>query len=432
MKHEHLVVDILIHLQELTVGRLLTEDGAPNVAAIRSVFEGTDEDGDNFISFPELKEFLYEIRFRKSHWEKDKKLAEVMKEFDLDGDNKITMDEFVEVFTKWLDETKRTMDKQYHSVKSLKDLYKIFQPWIQNKRKEDEMKKQLMSEIIGHVQRSALGSLFTEDETPDISAVKRLFESIDLDRDNCITQEELKEVIVKINLGKIPWDEDEIVRKIMEELDVNRDQVLSEEEFTSGLLKWFNTQLAPNSTEDDHDHDLYQKKWDEIEMLVKEEKSIKKCVWAWTKAIMLLVVGIVMLALLAEPLIQSVHNFSKSANIPSFFISFMLVPLATNARGAISAIKAASRKKARTTSLAFSEIYGGVFMNNLLGFSVLLSLIYLCGLSWRFSAQLLIVLIVTAVTGFTASFNSTFPVWKSLVAYLLYPLSLLLVYVMHI
>lgn len=49
----------------------------------------------------------------------------------------------------------------------------IFQPWIKNKRKEHEMKKQLMSEIIGHVQRSALGSLFTEDGTPDISAVKR-------------------------------------------------------------------------------------------------------------------------------------------------------------------------------------------------------------------------------------------------------------------
>lgn len=71
-------------------------------------------------------------------------------------------------------------------------------------------------------------------------------------------------------------------------------------------------------------------------------------------------------------------------------------------------------------------------MNNLLGFSVLLSLIYFCGLSWRFSAEVLIVLIVSAVTGFTASFNTTFPVWKSFVAYLLYPLSLLLVYVMNI
>lgn len=79
----------------------------------------------------------------------------------------------------------------------------------------------------------------------------------------------------------------------------------------------------------------------------------------------------------------------------------------------------------------FMQIYGGVLMNNLLGFSVLLSLIYFCGLSWRFSAEVLIVLIVSVVTGLLASFNSTFPIWKSFVAYALYPLSLLLVYIVH-
>lgn len=34
MKHEHLVVDILKHLQNQAIGKLLTEDGALNVPAI--------------------------------------------------------------------------------------------------------------------------------------------------------------------------------------------------------------------------------------------------------------------------------------------------------------------------------------------------------------------------------------------------------------
>ena len=89
--------------------------------------------------------------------------------------------------------------------------------------------------------------------------------------------------------------------------------------------------------------------------LVKK-KAAKTSIWEWTKAITLLVVGIVMLALLAEPLIESVHSLSTSANIPPFFVAFVLVPLATNARVAISAIKSASRKKARTTSLTLSEV----------------------------------------------------------------------------
>ncbi|KAL7203343.1 hypothetical protein ACSBR2_016602 [Camellia fascicularis] len=40
----------------------------------------------------------------------------------------ITMDEFVNRFTKWLDDAKRSMDKEYHSVKSLKDLYQLGTP----------------------------------------------------------------------------------------------------------------------------------------------------------------------------------------------------------------------------------------------------------------------------------------------------------------
>uniref|UniRef100_A0A5B6YKW4 Sodium/calcium exchanger membrane region domain-containing protein n=1 Tax=Davidia involucrata TaxID=16924 RepID=A0A5B6YKW4_DAVIN len=175
---------------------------------------------------------------------------------------------------------------------------------------------------------------------------------------------------------------------------------------------------------------IVQRTWKETDNLV-EERSVERSPWAWIKAIMLLVVGIVILAVLAEPLIQSVQNFSKKARLPSFFVSFILVPLATNARIATSAISAASRKKPRTTSLTFSEIYGGVFMNNILGFSVLLSIMYFRGLSWDFSAEMLTVLIVCAIMGIAASFSSTFPVWTSFIAYLLYPLSLLLVYLLE-
>lgn len=98
-----------------------------------------------------------------------------------------------------------------------------------------------------------------------------------------------------------------------------------------------------------------QKTWEQTDLLL-EDKSIRRSLLAWTKATFLLVLGIAMLGVLAEPLIESVQNFSKAANLPSFFISFILVPLATNARIAISAIKEARRKKPRTTSLTFSEV----------------------------------------------------------------------------
>jgi len=94
-------------------------------------------------------------------------------------------------------------------------------------------------------------------------------------------------------------------------------------------------------------------------MVVEErqrEAVVDKSRWAWFKAILYVVLGIAMLSILAEPLTESVHNFSNSVGLNPFLMSFILVPLATNAREATSAIKEASHKKPRTTSLAISEV----------------------------------------------------------------------------
>lgn len=104
---------------------------------------------------------------------------------------------------------------------------------------------------------------------------------------------------------------------------------------------------------------IVHKTWEEADILVEENQSkavVDKSIWAWFKAIMHVVLGIAMLSILAEPLIESVKNFSNSAGVHPFFISFILIPLATNAREATSAIREVSHKKPRNTSLAISEV----------------------------------------------------------------------------
>lgn len=76
------------------------------------------------------------------------------------------------------------------------------------------------------------------------------------------------------------------------------------------------------------------------------------------------------------------------------------------------------------------QIYDAVFMNNVLGFSVLLSIVHIRGLTWHFSAEVMAVLIVCSIMGLIATLRSKFPVWVMFVAYMLYPLSLILVYVL--
>ncbi|KAJ0522685.1 putative EF-hand domain pair protein CML [Helianthus annuus] len=428
VKHEHLVVDILKHLQEHTTEKLLTEDGSANLAAIKSFFTKIDQDGDSYISFSELKELLQDIKFRQLSWNKDKTMEEILKEFDKDSDCKVSMEEFVDRFTKWLDETKGAVDNRpYRSVSSWKDLYQIVQPWVQTKKKEQEMMKILVSEIIRHARSLPLGNFYNDNGTPNVSVIKGLFRRIDLDKDNCLSQSELKRLIMEVDSEKMQWNVNEATDQIMQDLDRSGDQKVDEKEFIDGFKEWLHmsngeTLSSTPSTESDSSLKPWERWTDD---------GIDRSSWAWTKAIMLLVLGIAMLALLAEPLIHSVQNVSSAANIPSFFISFILVPLATNARAAISAVQTTNQRKERTTSLTFSELYNGVFMNNVLGFSVLLAVIYFRGLTWDFSGEVLAVLTVCIIVGVTSSFSSKLPIWTSFIAYMLYPLSLIFVYIFN-
>ncbi|KAL9145823.1 hypothetical protein ABFS82_13G068900 [Erythranthe guttata] len=424
LKHGHLVVDILKHVQNHTNETLFSDDGAPDLSVIRRIFKVTDRDGDETIDASELKGFLQEIKFRKMYSDKDKATQDMMKEFDVDDNKKININEFVKGMEKWVEETKKDSGETYR-------LDEVLRPWMEKKREEREIMKNIVPEILEHLQSSTHGSLLTEDGTPDIPAIKRLFKDIDHDKDDLISYSELRDLMMDIKFGSIPHDIDEAASKMMEELDISGDKLINEDEFVTGLSNWLNA-ISINQTpkpEQINEESDYHQNWEETDKLV-ESKFVDKSPFAWIKAISLLVLGIVMLGLLAEPLIHSVQSLSKAASIPSFFIAFIFVPLATNARITISAIGEVRRKKLNITSLTFSEIYGTVLMNNLLGFSVLLSLIYFRGFSWDFSVEVLMVLIVCAVMGCLASFSTVFPVWTAVFACMLYPLSLVLVTVL--
>ncbi|KAL8032051.1 hypothetical protein ABFX02_13G068700 [Erythranthe guttata] len=430
IKHEHLAVDILNHVQNQTAGDLLDENGMPDISTIKRLFGETDSDGDKVISFAEFKAFLQEIKTRKFQSDEENTAAEIMKAFDSNNDQKITEEEFVQGMTKLLDDTKDAMNKRLHSVKSLKDLYKVLKPWIEKKREEREIMKHLIPDILDYLQNSVYGSLLADDRTPNIHAIKELFKRIDADKDGCVSSSELKEMMTDIKFGTIPYDAELAASKLMKVLDVNEDNVINEEEFVDGLFKLLNTTLdirGRNSKESEDD--TYQKTWEQTDKLL-EEKFIDKSKLAWAKAVARLLLGLVMLGLLAEPLIQSVRNFSKSAKVPSFYVAFVLVPLTTNARIAVSAVREARRKKLHLTSLTFSEIYSTVLMNNVLGLIVLLSLVYFRGLAWNYSAEILVVTIVSGIVGIFSSLSRVYPVWTSISAYLMYPLSLVLVYIL--
>ncbi|KAI3895510.1 hypothetical protein MKW92_010186 [Papaver armeniacum] len=426
MKLEHLMARFLKHVEKQAAGKLLAADGTPNLPIIEGLFDKVDVDDNDNISPEEFKELIREIKSDTKNMDQNDIIDEVVKEFDADADRMISKDEFVKGFAKWLVKTKSNISSRRgegsYSKKYIENLY-------QERMLEYAKSKLLMQGILRQFENDdavVKNSLRIEVGTPNVSFIKRLFDRFDIDKDNLISHQELRTLIEGIKFGKIELDMDDAVEELMNELDINGDHMIDKEEFINGFTKFVEENHPTTGFPDTPHVKTPREKVKEVEEGTIENKTKAGC-----KAGLLLVLGISVLSLLAEPLIEVVQDFSNSVNLPSFFVSFVLLPVATNSRRAVSAIVSASRKNPRTTSLTFSEIYGSVFMNNVLGLIALLSLVYARDLEWNFSAEVLIILVICLIMGLLSSFRTKFPIWISLIAYLLYPLSLLMVYILN-
>ncbi|CAN1249037.1 Sodium/calcium exchanger NCL [Linum perenne] len=304
-------------------------------------------------------------------------------------------------------------------------VYQVFQPWVQRRRLAFAKHKHVISGILRHVCLTN-SSLSILDHC-------RLFGTVDQDKDNYVSASELKALIIGITFEEVDFDRDDAVSKLMSDFDTSLDAKIDENEFIHGITKWLNEARGTGS-----DNHLQQTKREHA-LLGPEERNVESDEvadevenpkWITFKAVLMLLLGSAIAAAFADPLVDAVDNFSAATSIPTFFISFIALPLATNSSEAVSAIIFATRKKFRTASLTFSELYGAVTMNNVLCLSVFLGIVYARGLIWDFSSEVLVILIVCLLTAAFASFRTTFPVWTASIAFLLYPFSLALVYVL--
>ncbi|CAH1444562.1 unnamed protein product [Lactuca virosa] len=370
----------------------------------------------------ELQVPFYEVQALMLDREKhlmlrQKEMEKMMKYPDASGKITMTRDEFYSTFEDWLDVTRQLMDDPHSLDKSGSEYNQVAELLLEDKNKLIELISIMMERASGQ-------KLLKEDGGRDESAIARFYERIDTNHDGFITRDELKNFIMEMNYEEILMD-DEIAEIIMRHLDIDGNGNIDKQEFQSGVTKWLKEMdhvASRNQKKQSRNKNLEKDRYQREEAKAKANEKFK--------AIALLIIGIFMLTVLAEPLVESVRKFSESIKIEAFYVSFILVPLATNARTAIAAIRAASQKRHLTTSLTFSEIYHKVFMNNILGFCVLVSVIYFRGLTWHFSAEILVVIIVCVIIGLLASFRSKFPMWTLFIAFPLYPLSLVVVYLL--
>ncbi|KAK9060437.1 hypothetical protein SSX86_021141 [Deinandra increscens subsp. villosa] len=348
-------------------------------------------------------------------------------------------------------------------------IYQVYQPNIQKRRLAFAKRKHVQSGILNYVKTNTFGRLLDDQGQLNLEVLHKLFDSVDVNGDGHLSQVELRSLVVGMQLN-INLNEDDTVYKVMKEFDTSGDDEVDFEEFITGIGNWLEEArltrtyfpvAGPDTLNYIHDYyevcfyyqmtaicnsKFFLKKTKGMNMQEtkrehyllgdeggedeEHELGDRDPNQTTIKAVLFLLLGTLVAAMFADPLVDAVDGFSTATRIPSFFISFIVLPLVTNSSESVSAIIFASRKKQRSASLTFSELYGAATMNNLLCLSVFLALVYSRGLTWDFTSEVLVILIVCIVMGVFGSLRTTFPLWTSFIAFALYPLSLVLVYIL--
>ncbi|EFA85983.1 hypothetical protein PPL_01216 [Heterostelium album PN500] len=149
------------------------------------------------------------------------------------------------------------------------------------------------------------------------------------------------------------------------------------------------------------------------------------------KAAVLLAIGSVMVSVFSDPMVDVITDFGNKLNIKLFYISFIVTPFCSNASELISSLIFASKKRKANSSLTFSALYGSATMNNTMCLGIFFALVFFRNLTWEFSAETVTILFVTLSVGIIGATRKTMKFFWAPTILCLYPLSLLLVYLLE-
>ena len=148
------------------------------------------------------------------------------------------------------------------------------------------------------------------------------------------------------------------------------------------------------------------------------------------KAFSTLATGAILVVLFSDPTIEVIQELSVRLHLNPFYVSFVLIPLASNMSEVMSSQYYATKKTSKSITVSLSSLSGSAAMNNTLCLSIFMALVVFRGIAWNYTAETVAIVVVQWIVGSFA----TQPKLRSLhgiLCILLYPLSLVLVYVLE-
>mmetsp|Transcript_17170 Transcript_17170/g.32577 ORF Transcript_17170/g.32577 Transcript_17170/m.32577 type:complete len:576 (+) Transcript_17170:139-1866(+) len=152
----------------------------------------------------------------------------------------------------------------------------------------------------------------------------------------------------------------------------------------------------------------------------QQQAAIKK------KAFMMLAAGTILVVLFSDPMVDVMGAVAKRANLPPFYVSFVLAPVASNASEIISSMYYASKKTRKTMTVSLTTLEGAAAVNNTFCLSIFMGLIFFRGLAWQYSAETVTIILTQLFVGGMVQRN-TMTLGAGLFILAIFPLSIAMV-----
>jgi len=141
--------------------------------------------------------------------------------------------------------------------------------------------------------------------------------------------------------------------------------------------------------------------------------------------------GTLMVLVFSDPMVDVLAEIGNQSGIPSFYISFILAPLASNSSELVAAYNYAGRKTSKTITIALNTLEGAACMNNTFCLGIFMALVYFQGLAWKFTAETLTIIVVEFALAGIVLMNHNQRVVDAFGIFLLFPGALAMVYILE-
>merc|ERR1712093_921908 len=109
--------------------------------------------------------------------------------------------------------------------------------------------------------------------------------------------------------------------------------------------------------------------------------------------------GTGLVLIFSDPMVDVLSEIGVRTDVPAFYISFVLAPLASNASELVATYSYSQKRTQKSMTISLSTLEGAACMNNTFCLCIFFVVVYWKNLAWQFTAETITIVIIELIMG---------------------------------